>query len=255
MDPTPFLKVRMDKLSDSDTKQLYRFRYETFKPEALRTLAEESVFLTEFTKVISLSLRDADQELVKYVASRSNIERQLNQKFLDSITPIVKQAVEKCVSAMVVQGLSNTESSHNTSPKVHSKKNEEIVPLVNSDNPNIVTTKSEQELFAIIKRIAGDNFDIQFKDTESYFGVLLDGKTNRWICRFHDKVSSYITFPVELSVQQVNEILRARLEFSNQKLIITSPEDVLKISGVILDMIDYVSNDENFRRKQISVEG
>ncbi|MCW1825688.1 type I restriction endonuclease [Enterobacter asburiae] len=250
MDPTPFLKVRMDKITDSDIRQLYRFRYDTFKPETLRTLAEESVFLSEFTRVISISLRDADQDFVRYVASRSNIERQLNQRFLDSITPIVKQAVERSVSAMVVQGLSNSDAINNNSLENQGPKEDENGPIINPENQNIVTTKKELDLFNIVKKIAGENFDIQYKDTESYFGILLDGKTNRWICRFHDKSSSYITFPVELNDAQSNEIKRARLEFNNQKLTIDSPDDVMRISGIIMDMIDYVSNDENFRRKQ-----
>lgn len=76
----------MDEITEPDAEQLFRFRHDKFKPEALRTLAEESVFLSAFTKTISSSLRDVDSEFVRYVASRSNVERQLNQRFLEAIT-------------------------------------------------------------------------------------------------------------------------------------------------------------------------
>ncbi|EGW1619003.1 type I restriction endonuclease subunit R, partial [Salmonella enterica] len=86
------------------------------------------------------------------------------------------------------------------------------------------------------------------KDTESYFSVLLDGKTNRWIVRFYDKKASYITFPIKLNEVQLNEIRRARLKADGNKINITRPDDVLKISGLVLDAFEYVKNDENFRR-------
>ncbi|EBC3783255.1 type I restriction endonuclease subunit R [Salmonella enterica] len=251
MDPTPFLKIRMDTLSDSDAEQLFRFRYDKFKPEALRTLAEESVYLTAFTKTISASLRDVDSEFVKYIASRSNVERQLNQRFLDSITPLVKLAVEKAVSAMVVSGLSNVDKDRTedgvaapTESKVSDSGNE----IVNPDNPNIKTTKKEIELFNKIKQIVGEEVDIQYKDTESYFGILFEGKTNRWFVRFFDKKLSYITFPIDLSEVQLNEVSRARLEFDNGRIHISTPDDILRISGIVIDAFEYVKNDDNFRK-------
>ncbi|MFV4847336.1 type I restriction endonuclease [Edwardsiella tarda] len=252
MDPTPFLKIRMDTLTDSDAEQLFRFRYDKFKPEALRTLAEESVYLSAFTKTISSSLRDVDSEFVRYIASRSNVERQLNQRFLDSITPLVRLAVEKAVSAMVVSGLSILDKDHsdkvnNDSIKSNSEVDDEI-DSVDPNNPNVITTKNEVEMFNKIKQIVGDDIEIKHKDTESYFSVLYSGKTNRWILRFYDKKSSYVVFPIELSDVQINEISRARLEYDNGKIHISSPEDILRISGIVTDSLEYVRNDDNFRK-------
>ncbi|WP_080206502.1 type I restriction endonuclease [Salmonella enterica] len=244
MDSTPFLKLRMDSLSHSDIAQLFRFRYDKFKPEALRTLAEESVYLNAFTKTISSSLREADLEFVRYVAGRSNIERQLNQRFLESVTPLVKQAVERAVSAMVVSGLS-TQPAEPVGDVEKSSANQNIV---NEDNPNIITTAKELELLERVKQIIQTEDNIEYKDTESYFGILLDGKSNRWLLRFHDKKSSFIMLPISLNEIQLNEIKRARLETDGRRIYITNPEDILRISGLILDAFEYVKNDDNFRR-------
>ena len=246
MDSTPFLKIRMDSLTHSDITQLFRFRYDKFKPEALRTLAEESVYLNSFTKTISSSLREVDLEFVRYVASRSNIERQLNQRFLEFVTPLVKQAVERAVSAMVVSGLS-------TQPVEQTKENDATDTQVNNaivdeENPNIITTAKELELFERVKQIIQTEDNIEYKDTESYFGILLNGKTNRWLLRFYDKKSSFITLPISLSEVQLNEIRRARLDTDGKRIHITNPEDILRISGLILDSYEYVKNDDNFRR-------
>ncbi|EFE7865592.1 type I restriction endonuclease subunit R, partial [Escherichia coli] len=119
---------------------------------------------------------------------------------------------------------------------------------VNEDNPNIITTKKELELFERIKQIIQTEDNIEYKDTESYFGILLDGKSNRWILRFYDKKSSFILLPISFNEIQLNEIKRARLETDGRKIHITNPEDILRISGLILDAFEYVKNDDNFRR-------
>lgn len=250
MDETPFLKIRMDSLSDSDAEQLYRFRYDKFKPEALRTLAEESVYLTAFTKTISVSLRDVDSEFVKYIASRSNIERQLNQKFLDTITPLVKLAVEKAVSAMVVSGLASidreriSENAHKTE-NLDSENGDNAVEL---NDPNEISNKRKLAVFDKIKQIIGDQYDVQHKDTESYFGILYEGKINRWLIRYFDKREPYIIFRIDLTDIQLNEISRAGLQESNGRIHINNPDDVLRISGIVMDAFEYVKNDENFRK-------
>ncbi|MFV8941822.1 type I restriction endonuclease [Moellerella wisconsensis] len=255
MDPTPFLRIRMDEISDADAGQLFRFRHDKFKPEALRTLAEESVYLSAFTKTISSSLRDVDSEFVRYVASKSNVERQLNQRFIDSITPLVKQAVERSVSAMVVSGLSGKFNYGEEPVEIvpeGSQEQTELKDIIDPDNPNIVTTTTELTLFEKIKQITGCE-EIEYKDTESYFGVLYQGKVNRWIVRFYDKKnSSYITVPIELTDLLTNEIKRAGLELNNNRITVSSPEDILRIAGIILDSFEYVKNDENFRKKSAS---
>ncbi|CDH04465.1 putative prophage Lp2 protein 6 [Xenorhabdus bovienii str. oregonense] len=252
MDPTPFLRIRMDEISDADASQLYRFRHDKFKPEALRTLAEESVYLSAFTKTISSSLRDVDSEFVKYVASKSNVERQLNQRFIEAITPLVKQAVEKSVSAMVVSGLSNRHTPIDEIPidKEPSAEHSEPDEIVDPNNPNIITTKNELALFEKIKSIIGEDIDIQYKDTESYFGILYQGKSNRWIVRYFDKKNkSYIQIPIELTEILINEVCRAGLGVNNSKIFIETPEDILRVTGIILDSFEYAKNDENFRKK------
>jgi hypothetical protein len=107
MDSDPFLAISFDDLDESLLSRLFRFRHDEFKPEALRTLAEESIYLAAFKDVISSSLKTADADFVRYIAGRAGIQRQFNQKFIESITPLVRQAIEKSVSEMVVTDCSS----------------------------------------------------------------------------------------------------------------------------------------------------
>ncbi|EAV9435630.1 type I restriction endonuclease subunit R [Salmonella enterica subsp. enterica serovar Legon] len=252
MDTTPFLRVVMDDISDADAEQLFRFRHDKFRPEALRTLAEESVYISSFTKIITASLKEVDVDFVRYVASHANIGRQLNQKFLESITPLVKQAVERSLSAMVVSGLSFTPAVEEVAQQPDPANEpviDETADIIDPKNPNIVTTYNERVVFEKIQAIVGTDVDLHGKDTESYFSVLYQGKTNRWIARYHDKkLRSSIQLPIEFTPVIYNEISRAGLEADSNRIYLDSPEDILRIAGLILDSFQFVQNDENFKK-------
>ncbi|MDG6880945.1 Uncharacterized conserved protein [Phocoenobacter uteri] len=248
MDKTPFLKINFENFDETKITQLCKFCYDKFQPEALRMLAEESIYLTAFTKIITSSLKEVDIEFIRYVAGRSNVGRQLNQRFLESIQPIVKQAVEKTVSAMVVYGL----SSKNESVVEETDEIEvidETAPIIDPENNKIVTTYTERLLFDYVKMILGDDVNIIAKDTESYFSLLFNGKSNRWILRYYDnKQRPSIVVPIELTDEHKKEITRAKLELSGNQIIIDRPENILRISGLIQDSLEYCQNNDNFRR-------
>lgn len=252
MDSRPFLKIKIEELQDNDYEQLYQFRYDQFKPEALRTLAEESIYFSLFTKTITSTLREAPIDFVKYVANKSNISRQLNQKFLDSITPIVKNAIEKAVSNMVVVGLTGKKEISDDMSNAQEEKTiiDERANIIDPENNKIITTYSERVLFDHIFSITNDH-ELTYKDTESYFNVLYQNKSNRWILRYYDnKQRPSIQLPIELTDKIKDEVKRAGLEIgAADQIIIDKPENVLRISGLILDAYEYTKNDENFKRK------
>lgn len=69
MDQDPFLTINFEKQDTTLLPRLHQFKHDQFKPEALRTLAEESVYLSGFRQVISASLSAPDAEFVRFVAS------------------------------------------------------------------------------------------------------------------------------------------------------------------------------------------
>ena len=250
MDNAPFLRINFESLDETKIPQLSQFCHDKFQPEALRTLAEESIYLSAFTKTISSSLKEVDSEFVRYVAGRSNIGRQLNQRFIESITPIVKQAVEKSVSDMVVSGLSKkaVDTEPVNVPEVETI--DETAPIIDPENSKIVTTYAERQVLEYVSMILGSEADLVAKDTESYFSVLYQGKSNRWILRYFDnKQRPSIIIPIELTSENQKEIARSGLEISGSQIIIDCPENILRLSGIIRDCFEYCINDDNFRKK------
>ena len=114
MDGKPFLTINLSKPTDDDALQLLRFHHDQFQPDALRALAEESIYLTEFKQTLTTLLRDCDIDFVKYVAGRANIQRTFTARFLESMQPLVKQALAQSISGLVASSLS-------TAPAIHSE--------------------------------------------------------------------------------------------------------------------------------------
>lgn len=257
MDAEPFLTIDVTNINDSDIAQLYQFRHDQFQPEALRTLAEESIYLMAFTDAITESLKEVDIDFVRYVAGRANIQKQFTQRFLESIQHIVKQAVQNTISSMVVSGLSSQKppKEDEPMPTVEPQKTDPTAPYTDPENSKIVTTYAERRFLDIIKSILPAEANIEAKDTESYFNVLLDGKTNRWIVRYFDnKQRPSVSFPIEFNDQCIENIRRSGLEMTGSQIIIDTPENVLRLAWLVMDSFEFCSNDDNFKRKSKSEE-
>lgn len=234
MDSEPFLTVDVTMLNENDMAQLYQFRHDKFQPDALRSLAEESIYLTAFTESITESLKEVDLDFVRYVAGRANIQRQFTQRYLESIRHIVKQAVQNTVSSMVVSGLSAPKVQEEAAP-VEKEQEDPTAPIIDPENNKIVTTYSERRLFDLVKSILPDDASIEAKDTESYFGVLVDGKSNRWILRYFDnKQRPSVIFPIELEESDISNIERCGLEVSGNQVIIDTPENLLRVAWLLI---------------------
>lgn len=250
MDGEPFLTVDFFALDESQINRLYRFRHDEFQPDALRTLAEESIYLNAFTEVISSSLRESDTEFVRYVATRAGIQRQFNAKFLESIAPIVQQAVGRAVSNMVVTGLSAKPVPVAVEDVPAASASDPMADHVDPGNPRIVTTYAERRLLEIVKDIVGADADLTGKDTESYYAVLFQGKVNRWLIRYHaDRKIPSIQVSIPLDEARKREVARAGLELgAGDSIVLTQPDHLMRIPGIIFDALEYCRNDENFRR-------
>ncbi|WAW09279.1 type I restriction endonuclease [Oxalobacter vibrioformis] len=251
MDAEPFLVVDFEKLDESQISRLYNFRHDDFKPDQIKEIAEESVYLNQFTDVIRNNLRDPGADFVRFVAGQANIQRQFNARFIESITPIVKRSVGLAISDMVVTGLSAKPEPEK--PKESPTVVDEFADQVDPDNPKIVTTYKERQMYEITKSLLPEAADsLVARDTESYYTVLYDGKTNRWLFRYNgDRREPIITLPIDITDERRREIERAGLEVGAGNTVkIMQPEHLMRIPGILRDSLQYVTDDENFRLKR-----
>lgn len=106
-----------------------------------------------------------------------------------------------------------------------------LEPVVVVESPNapdgVVTTSTELECFAVIKTLLHDVIDISrisYKDTKSYFSVIVDGKTSKWVCRLRvEGKTKTITIPDETG-QEIRHI-------------ISSGDDIIDYKQELIDRI------------------
>lgn len=257
MDEKPFLTVDFSKGKPEDFTQLAEFMHDNFQAEKLRYFAEENQYIMQFKTVIKKSINDVDLDFVRYVAQRADIQRQLNTRFLESIQPFVKQAVEQSISETVVKGLSSptiiTAQAIESSPPVLEPVAQVIQEpefFVHPDNPKIITTKDEFNLLRIISELFPEE-ELSGKDTESYYSILVQNKTNRWLFRYDvNRKRHTIQFIIPIDSIRQSEIERAGLEIANSNgtIYLERPEYILRIVGIIRDSLEFCKNDDNFKR-------
>lgn len=247
MDSDPFLTIHFDNGVQDVSRQLEQFHHDRFQPEALRALAEENIYLTAFKGVITSLMRECDADFVKYVAGRANIQRTFTAKFVEMAQPIVKQALADAISDMVTSSLSTPIAEADTVPVAAVADFQ--VSVVDPNNSKIVTTATERRLFEVCQELIPSE-DIQAKDTESYFNVLYQGKSNRWMIRYWaDKKRPAVTFCMPLTEAHRVEVKRARLEIGpGDTIILDRPDHLLRLAGLVDDALEYCRNDENFKR-------
>ncbi len=248
MDEHPFLVI--DFLADHGNNygQLHQFVHDNFQASKVRDFAEESQYIQTFKTVVSNSLSKVHQDFVRYVASQSNLQRQLTGKFLESITPMVKTAIEHAMSEIIVQKLSGA----NTIATIQTVKAEPIVQpdtIIDPNNPKIITTKIERRVLEIVEDLLADE-DIYAKDTESYYSILYQNKSNRWLLRYYgDKKNPTVQFIVPMTNVRRIEIQRAGLEFaSGNHIYLEKPEHLIRLMSILGDCLRYCQDDENFRK-------
>lgn len=248
MDDKPFLSLNFEQLDETLISKLFKFRHDEFQADVLRNVAEESMLQNAFRTVINEILKAPDSDFVKFVAGKAGIDRQLNARFVEGITPIVKQAIEKALSGMLVVGLATEE------PKQESAALSDDAVIVNPDNENIQTTKDELRALEIAQEILGVDA-VNGIDTESYFSVVAQNKRNRWVVRyFGDKKRPTVSFGIDLTDSHKSLVEDSGLEIaSGDQVVIDKPDNLMRLAKIIKDSFAYNSNDENFKRQSKDV--
>lgn len=257
MDEKPFLTIDFTKANPEDLTQLAEFKHDNFHAEKLRYFAEENQYIQQFKAVIKRSINEVDIDFVRYVAQQASIQRQLNTKFLETIQPFVKQAVQQAISDTVVKGLSSPTiiTAQPVEPKdveeqpVIATVTQEPDYIVHPDNEKIITTKDEQGLLRIVTELFPE-IELEGRDTESYYSVLYQGKTNRWLFRYDvNRKRPTIQFNISIDDSRKSELERAGLEVQiNGQVFIEKPEHIYRMVGILRDSLEYCMNDENFKR-------
>src|SRR5690606_24490468 len=140
-------------------------------------------------------MKEPSEEIIKFFIREIDMGK-VTQSVLEKFKPIAKKALGQCQTDLVNERLDSAITAGE-----QAKEEEETETTPEEPERKIITTEEELEAYFIIKTICKQLVDpkrITHKDTLSYFSVLLDSKSTKWICRlFLEGARKYLAFPTE----------------------------------------------------------
>lgn len=179
MDEKPFLIINLLDLKDRDILELEKFTKDVIDVDSIINSAENLKYINLLKDWFSKEMQAPSVEFVK-LAIGEVYDGIKSQKVIDKFNPILKKALQQYIN----------DTLNNKIKAALNKENE-----ISKDEPEepkheikIDTTIEELEALGIVKAILRQTVDsqrISYRDTESYFGILLDDNGRKWICRIH----------------------------------------------------------------------
>ena len=216
MDERPFLVVNMLEISEAEIEQLKKFHKSYYDVEEILSTAQELKYMTDVKGILNKEFANPSKEFVKYII-RPIYTGQIKENVLDLFTPIVKKSIASIIKERIAEKLNlaiKTNDEPAPAPQEPEQPKEEELPegvVAIDKETGVTTTQEEIDAFLIVKAILRQVVDIHrvyYRDTLSYFGILLDDNNRKPICRmyFNAKSAKYIATIDENKKETKHEI-------------------------------------------------
>lgn len=227
MDNKPFLEFSIQHIDEVIVNELKKFTKAAFNIEQLLSSASELKYTRAIKNIISDQLVNPSDEFLKFVLNNiysGRVTSQVKEQFIPVITKAFQQLINDKLNDRLKSALSIAEPS--TQPPL-----EVILPVQQADENQIITTQEELEGFYIVKSILKDSIDLKriiYRDTLSYFGILLDDNNRKPIARlyFNDKKKYLSVFGAD---KKEEKILVSKVDdiFEHKEKIISSAKNYI----------------------------
>lgn len=178
MDNKPFLEFNITNLKDAIVNEISKFHKSNFDITKILNNASSLKYTKEIKKVFSSELIKSSNEFTRFFASKVYSGR-LTERVMEQFGELVHKAINQLISDKVNDRLQNA---------LDKETEQQIEENVEEEVSKITTTDEELEGFRIVvailrRKIAYDR--IFYRDTQSYFGILLDNNNRKPLCRLH----------------------------------------------------------------------
>lgn len=185
MDEKPFFTINIEDLKDSSIKILESFTKNDYNLESILDSAEALKYIRAIRKEFEKEIENPSDEIVKLLVSRF-FDKSLTASRMISFKEYTKKALTTSINESISFRLKSALSINEQIEKQDEPL--KTIPVDHNNESGIVTTEEELEAFQIAKAILREKVPsnrIAYRDTLSYFGVLLDDNNRKPLCRFH----------------------------------------------------------------------
>lgn len=180
MDKEAFLEFDFENIKENAASELKKFQKENFDIDKIINSASGLKYSTAIKEILMNELADPSEEFVKFFTKQIYTGKIITKKVLEEFTEIVKKATNQAFKDIVNDRLQSA-------LKKETEPIAEDETLVEEES-KVVTTEEETEAFHIVRSIVRTKIDlsrVHARDTQSYFGILLDDNNRKPICRLH----------------------------------------------------------------------
>lgn len=188
MDEKPFLELDLLDIDEHVVPELAKLTKVAFDVESIISAAGELKYVGQLKREISSQFAKPDDDFVKLLASRV-YDGMLTQKVREQFSELTRKALTQFLNDQIndrlksaMNGVGTVRATPAPEPRATEDKPE------SDDEDKVVTTLEELEGFHIVKaiiRTVVESKRIIHRDTQSYFGILLDDNNRKPLCRLH----------------------------------------------------------------------
>jgi hypothetical protein len=179
MDQKPFLEFDITNLKDNVIVEIAKFHKSSFDVNNIVNNASSLKFIKEIRKQINDELTNPSNEFVKLFANKVYSGR-LTEKVMEEFKDLVQRGFNQFISEKINDRLNAALN------KEAQQQHEEQIETVEENR--VFTSEEEMEAYRIIVAILRRKLPtnrIVYRDTQSYFGILLDDNNRKPLCRLH----------------------------------------------------------------------
>jgi hypothetical protein len=181
MDEKPFLEINLTDIKDYHIDELKKFHKSYFDISNILSSASELKYTNELKAVIKHEFETPSPELVKLFA-RQVYDGMITSKVLDLFTGLTKKSISTYINELISDRLKLALKTDNETP-LAPQQDIEVV-----EENKTETTLEELEGFGAVKSMLHGKINsnrIGYKDTLSYFNILLDDSVRKTFCRLY----------------------------------------------------------------------
>ncbi len=199
MDDDPFFIYRVDQPSIPAAEELKRFHKSYFDQDTVSLWAGQLKSSSSIKSVLLREFSEPSENFVRCIIKQF-YDKTVSAKMVEMYSPLIKKVISQIISDTINSRLSRVaqeEDNPEADQPATAQLNASVESLENqAEEERIVTTQEELEAFYIVRSILRPYTKpsrVVARDTQSYFGVLLDDNNRKPICRLHlNRTKKYI---------------------------------------------------------------
>ena len=198
MDDKPFWEFNITDMSEATVFELKKYQKSIFNIDSILSAATELKYSKEIKRIMGEELANPTEAFAKHF-TKQIFSGMITAKILDQFTGVVKRSLNQYVSDLISDRLKSALAKETDVANLQVKTEEAsaVEPSREATQIRVITTELEKEGFFIVKSILRTKFNsarLTHRDTQSYFGVLIDDNNRKPVCRLHlDGGKKYIT--------------------------------------------------------------